>query len=117
MLPRTRPSSRQLLPRLAGFLIAVTVAVFNIYGLRDVPEAAFLDTWRLPMTHGMDPGRMTPAERADEVGMLLSLAMMRLWLKRRALTGRERWVSREFSQVGQDCLELPRHASPDGPVH
>lgn len=67
------------------------------------------------MTHGMDPGRMTPAERADEVGMLLSLAMMRLWLKRRARPGRA--GSREFSQVGQDCLELPRHTSPDGLVH
>jgi len=69
------------------------------------------------MTHGMDPGRMTPAERADEVGMLLSLAMMRLWLKRRARVGGQRAGSREFSQVGQDCLELPRHTNPDGPVH
>jgi len=69
------------------------------------------------MTHGMDPGRMTPAERADEVGMLLSLAMMRLWLKRRARAGSSRASSREFSQVGQDCLELPRDTSPDGPVH
>ena len=68
------------------------------------------------MTHGMDPGRMTPAERADEVGMLLSLAMMRLWLKRRAHIG-QRVGSREFSLVGQDCLELPRQTSPDGPVH
>ena len=67
------------------------------------------------MTHGMDPRRMTPAERADEVGMLLSLAMMRLWLKRRARTRRA--GSREFSQVGQDCLELPRRTSPDGPGH
>ena len=67
------------------------------------------------MTHGMDPGQMTPTERADEVGMLLSLAVMRLWLKRRARAGRA--CSREFSQVGQDCLELPRHTSPDGPVH
>lgn len=70
------------------------------------------------MTHGMDPGRMTPTERADEVGMLLSLAMMRLWLRRRAHAGTgERAGSREFSQVGQDCLELPRQTSPDGPVH
>jgi len=69
------------------------------------------------MTHGMDPGRMTPAERADEVGMLLSLAMMRLWLKRRARAGDRRVGSREFSQVGQDCLELPRRTSPHGPVH
>ncbi len=69
------------------------------------------------MTHGMDPGRMTPTERADEVGMLLSLAMMRLWLNRRARTGGGRAGSRDFSQVRQDCLELPRQTSPDGPVH
>jgi len=69
------------------------------------------------MTNGMDPGRMTPAERADEVGMLLSLAMMRLWLKRRASAGSGVGVSRDFSQVGEDCLELPRRTIPDGPVH
>lgn len=67
------------------------------------------------MTHGMDPGRMTPAERADEVGMLMSLAMMRLWIKRRVRTGSA--GSSEFSQIGQDCLELPRQTSPDGLVH
>lgn len=38
---------------------------------------------RLIMTNGMDPSQMTSAERMDEVGMLLSMAMMRLWLKRR----------------------------------
>ncbi len=69
------------------------------------------------MTHGMDPGRMTPAERTDEVGMLLSLAMMRLWLNRHSPAGGPRTGSREFSQVGPDCLELPRQTSPDGPVH
>lgn len=47
--------------------------------------------------------------------MLLSPAVMRLRLKRRARAGRA--SSREFSQVGQDCLELPRDTSPDGPVH
>jgi len=69
------------------------------------------------MTHGMDPGQMTPDERADEVGMLLSLAMMRFWLKRRARAGGGRAGSREFSQVGEDCLELPSRTSPDGLVH
>jgi len=68
------------------------------------------------MSSGMDPGRMTPAERADEVGMLLSLAMMRLWLKRRARVGGRGGVSREFPQNGQDCLELSRRTSPDGRV-
>jgi hypothetical protein len=60
---------------------------------------------------------MTPAQRADEVGMLLSLAMMRLWIKRRADAGGCRAGAREFSQVGQDCLELSRQTSPDGPGH
>jgi hypothetical protein len=68
------------------------------------------------MTHGMDPERMTPSERMDEVGMLLSLAMMRLWLKRRGRAGCQRPSSREFSQVGEDCLELPYQTSPDGLV-
>jgi hypothetical protein len=68
------------------------------------------------MTHGMDPGRMTPAERADEVGMLLSLAMMRLWRRQHARADDEQ-PKRKFSKVGQDCLELSRPTSPDGPVH
>jgi len=68
------------------------------------------------MTNGIDPGCMTPAERLDEVGMLLSLAMMRLWLKRRVAPGPKRAVSSEFAQVGEDCLELTGRMSPDGPV-
>jgi hypothetical protein len=68
------------------------------------------------MTHGMDPGRMTPAERADEVGMLLSLAMMRLWRKQHVRATDDEQPQRKFSQVGQDCLELSRPTSPDGPV-
>jgi len=68
------------------------------------------------MTNGIDPGCMRPAERLDEVGMLLSLAMMRLWLKRHLAPGRQRAVSRNFSQVGKDCLELPGRTSPDGTV-
>ena len=69
------------------------------------------------MANGTDPQRMMPAERLDEVGMLLSLAMMRLWLKRRACTGHQRGVSREFSQIGKDFLELPCQTRPDAPVH
>jgi hypothetical protein len=34
--------------------------------------------------NGTDPIAMTAEERLAEVSMLLSLAMMRLWLKRRA---------------------------------
>ena len=68
------------------------------------------------MSNGIDPGCMRPAERLDEVGMLLSLAMMRLWLKRHLAPGQQRAVSREFSEIGEDCLELPSRTSPDGPV-
>ena len=68
------------------------------------------------MTNGIDPGCMRPAERLDEVGMLLSLAMMRVWLKRCFVPGRQRAVSRDFLQAGQDCLELPDRTSPDGTV-
>lgn len=35
------------------------------------------------MYGGMDPSTMTGQDRLAEVGMLLALAMMRLWLKRR----------------------------------
>ena len=58
------------------------------------------------MTHGMDPGRMTPAERADEVGMLLSLAMMRLWLKRRTPTSADGSVRESFCRSGRIALSL-----------
>jgi len=69
------------------------------------------------MTHGMDPGCMTPAERVDEVGMLLSLAMMRLWRKRRDSAIGRRDGSRNSLQVGRDCLELSRPMIPDVPRH
>ncbi len=66
------------------------------------------------VTNGTDPAWMTPEERLDEVGMLLSLAMMRLWLKRRrAACGGERGVSRDWRQ---DCLELSGPMGPDGTV-
>lgn len=44
--------------------------------MRDVTE----DT---TMSNGMEPGKMTSAERLDELSMLLGMAMLRLWLKRR----------------------------------
>jgi hypothetical protein len=66
------------------------------------------------MTHGMDPGCMAPAERMDEVGMLLSLAMMRLWRRRRGSALVQRDGSRNSSQEGRDCLELSRPMNPDG---
>lgn len=34
------------------------------------------------MSNGMDPGKMTSAERLDELSMLLGMAMLRLWLRR-----------------------------------
>jgi len=53
------------------------------------------------MPNGTDPSDMTGQERLAEVSMLLSLAMMRLWLKRRVGAGRtaasERGISRDFS--------------------
>ena len=49
------------------------------------------------MSNGTDPSQMTPAQRMDEVGMLLSLAMMRLWLKRRAGARRHTSGKRAFS--------------------
>lgn len=67
------------------------------------------------MTHGMDPSQMTPAERMDEVGMLLSLAMMRLWLNRRASAG-QRSFSRDSASPARDCLELCLQSSPYGTV-
>ena len=53
------------------------------------------------MTNGMDPGNMTGEERMAEVSMLLSLAMLRLWLRRR----KERAISREYSLgLGEQSL-------------
>ena len=65
------------------------------------------------MANGMDPGRMTPTERLDEVGMLLSLALMRQWLKGRPACGRQRAFSRDFQR---DCLESAAGTGPDGTV-
>jgi len=67
------------------------------------------------MANGTDPGRMTEAERLDEVAAVLSLAMMRVWLKRRRACGGQRAVSRDSPPAGEDCLELAAASSPDGP--
>ena len=60
--------------------------------------------------NGTDPITMTAEERLAEVSMLLSLAMMRLWLKRRQTACRaappERAISREYS-LGLDGQSLP----------
>jgi hypothetical protein len=51
------------------------------------------------MTNGTDPNAMTVEQRLAEVSMLLSLAMMRLWRKRRggacSAASRERAFSRD----------------------
>ncbi len=58
------------------------------------------------MTNGMDPDKMTGEERMAEVSMLLSLAMMRLWPKRRRACGStspERDFSRDFGGNSLGC--------------
>lgn len=64
----------------------------------------------ITMTNGTDPSSMTGQERMAEVSMLLSLAMMRLWLKRRGGTChpalRERAFSRGYS-LGFDAESRP----------
>jgi hypothetical protein len=52
------------------------------------------------MTNGTNPSEMAVEERMAEVSMLLSLAMMRLWLRRRGACGpasEERAISRDYS--------------------
>jgi hypothetical protein len=64
----------------------------------------------MTMTNGTDPSGMTGQERMAEVSMLLSLAMMRLWLKRRdgmrMAAAPERAISREYS-LGLGAQSLP----------
>jgi len=55
------------------------------------------------MINGMEPEKMAPAERLDEVGMLLSLAMMRMWLRRK-----ERAVSRDNSTLSLELASETR---------
>jgi hypothetical protein len=50
------------------------------------------------MTNGMDPEKMAPAERLDEVATLLSLAMLRLRQKRRAKAQSARLDERDISR-------------------
>ena len=50
------------------------------------------------MTNGMDPEKMAPAERLDEVAMLLSLAMLRLRRKRQARAQSARLDERDISR-------------------
>ena len=65
------------------------------------------------MTNGTDPSTMTGEERLAEVSMLLSLAMMRMWLKRRGgacrLVSRERAFSRDS---GGNPLGCPAETRP-----
>ena len=52
------------------------------------------------MVNGTDPGTMTGEERMAEASMLLSLAMMRLWLKRRGQARSAGVDERGFSREG-----------------
>ena len=58
----------------------------------------------MAMHNGMDPNTMTAEERLAEVSMLLSLAMMRLWLKQRAGTRRHVSAERGFSRDSREIL-------------
>jgi len=70
----------------------------------------------MTMTNGTDPAGMTGQERMAEVSMLLSLAMMRLWLKRRGgarPAAPERAISREYSLgLGEQSLPLGTAGKP-----
>lgn len=52
----------------------------------------------MSMTNGTNPSEMTGQERLAEVSMLLSLAMMRMWLKRRGQARSSRLDERGFSR-------------------
>ena len=54
--------------------------------------------------NGTDPITMTAEERLAEVSMLLSMAMMRLWLKRRAGAARHAPGERAFSRDSREIL-------------
>lgn len=55
------------------------------------------------MSSGMDPDKMSGAERLDEAAMLLALAMMRLWLRRR----KKREISKQNSLGKPPALRPP----------
>ncbi len=52
------------------------------------------------MLNMVDPARMTPSERLDEVAMLMARAMMRLFAKLRSSGSQQRTISRDFLPVG-----------------
>ena len=65
------------------------------------------------MTNGTDPSGMTAPERMAEVSMLLSLAMMRLWLKRRGGARRAAAPERAISRaLDRDSLGLGAQSLP-----
>lgn len=66
------------------------------------------------MTNGMDPDKMSNAERLGEVSMLLSMAMMRLWLKHRGQARSSRVDERAFS--GKTATIPLAHSGNDGSV-
>jgi hypothetical protein len=52
----------------------------------------------MTMTNEMDPEKMAPAERVNEVAMLLSLAMLRLRRRRQARAQSARLEERDISR-------------------
>ena len=56
-------------------------------------------------TNRTDPSRMTPAERLDEVAMILAAATLRLWAKH-VSASEKREISRD------NCLDDPRETRP-----
>ena len=72
-----------------------------------MPSKATEDT---TMTNGMDPAKMSGEERVAEVSTLLSLAMMRLWLKRRRAVGQD--ASKERAILGEYSLGLDAESRP-----
>ena len=63
----------------------------------------------IEMPNGMAPDKMTGPERLAETSMLLSLAMMRLWLRRRGGARQGAARERDFSrESGRDCLDVSR---------
>jgi hypothetical protein len=77
------------------------------------------------MHNGNDPDRMSPAERLDEVALLLAAAMLRLWRKRTATssTGERtpgRWAAEPHRcgrpHAGATSIESKSRPRPPAPT-
>jgi hypothetical protein len=71
----------------------------------------------MTMTNGTDPSGMTGQERLAEVSMLLSLAMMRMWLKHRRRVQSASLDERGFSTFSTKTSSISLAPSRnDGPL-